>query len=280
MQFVKQPVERKLSEALGVPVTIERLNLSPLSGSLEVSTVVVGTLATVRRVRATVSVGALLRKELVIKSLVIEGPVITIARQPNGSLNVPQRPAKPSTTTEEPAEGDASSKWSLAAEKVQLLDGAVHFRDGAYHLSAERVVGELAQKADGVHVTALAASVGRRDEALDLGEARAHGVLGGVDSIAKIMSASLDATFEIAELIKGSVKSQLLASRAFEVKVSGAVVLSMLRKLLPGKLLPDVNIEGHVQLMVDASMSAQDGLRVKQFTLRGEDLRQRASVVA
>jgi uncharacterized protein involved in outer membrane biogenesis len=280
MQFVKQPVERKLSEALGVPVTIERLNLSPLSGSLEVSNVVVGTLATVRRVKAAVSVGALLRKELVIKSLVIEGPSITIARQPDGSLNVPQRPAKPSTTTEEPAEGDAPSKWSLAAEQVQLLDGAVHFRDGAYHLSAERVVGELAQKADGVHVTALAASVGRRDEALDLGEARAHGVLGGVDSIAKIMSASLDATFEIAELVKGSVKSQSLASRAFEVKVSGAVVLSMLRKLLPGKLLSDVNIEGHVQLMVDASMSAQDGLRVKQFTLRGEDLRQRASVVA
>jgi uncharacterized protein involved in outer membrane biogenesis len=280
MQFVKQPVERKLSEALGDPVTIERLNLSPLSGSLEVVNVVVGTLATVRRIRATVSVGALLRKELVIKSLVIEGPVITIARQPDGSLNFPKRAAKPSTAAEGSADGDAPSKWSLAAEKVQLLDGAVHFRDGAYHLSAERVVAELAQKADGVHVTALAASVGRRDEPLDLGEARAHGVLGGVDSIAKIMSASLDATFETAELIKGSVKAPSLASRAFEVNVSGAVVLSMLRKLLPARLLPDVNIEGRVQLTVDASVSARDGLRVKQFTLRGEDLRTRDSAVA
>jgi len=74
MQFVKQPVERKLSESLGIPVTIEKLNLSPFSGSLEVLNVVVGTLATVRRVKASVSVGALLRKELVIKSVVIEAP--------------------------------------------------------------------------------------------------------------------------------------------------------------------------------------------------------------
>jgi hypothetical protein len=54
MQFVKQPVERKLVRSLGVPVTIEKLNLSPLSGSLEVLNVVVGTLATVRRVKASV----------------------------------------------------------------------------------------------------------------------------------------------------------------------------------------------------------------------------------
>jgi hypothetical protein len=210
----------------------------------------------------------------VIKSLVIEGPVITIARQSDGSLNLPKRSDKhPTTTKDEPPDGDGPSKWSLAAEKVQLLDGAIHYRDDAYHLSAERIVGELLEKSDGVDVTLLAATVGRRDEPLELGEARAHGVFIGVESLAKIASASLDTTFEIAELLRGSIKSPSLAGRAVDVNMSGTVALSMLRKLLPGKVVPDVGLEGQVHLVVDMSFDAREGVRVKEFMLRGAELR-------
>jgi len=279
MQFVKQPVERKLSESLGIPVTIEKLNLSPLSGSLEVLNVVVGTLATVRRVKASVSVGALLRKELVIKSVVIEGPTITIARQADGSINLPKRPAKSptaKTTTDEPVDGDAPSKWSLAAEKVQLLDGAVHFRDGAYHLSAERAVAELTQKPDGVHITALAASVGRRDQPLELGEARAHGVLGGVQSIADIAGASLDASFEAGDAVRGSVQSPSLKDQKFDVDVAAKLMLGMLLKLVPERFLPPLSVDGNADGRVILTWNPRGGMRIKMLSIQAQDVRLRS----
>jgi hypothetical protein len=278
MQFVKQPVERKLSESLGVPVTIEKLNLSPLSGSLEVTNVVVGTLATVRRVKASVSVGALLRKELVVKSVVIEGPTITITRQADGSINFPKRPAKPPTTktTDESAEGGAPSKWSLAAEKVQLLDGAIHFRDGAYHLSVERAVAELAQKPDGVHITALAASLGRRDQPLELGEGRAHGVLGGVQSIAEIAGASLDASFEAGDAVRGSVQSPSLKDQKFDVDIAAKLMLGMLLKLVPERFLPPLSIDGNADGRVILSWNPRGGLRIKTLSIQASEVRLRS----
>ncbi|MGB7156833.1 MAG: AsmA family protein [Tepidisphaeraceae bacterium] len=283
MRFLKEPVERKLSAALGARVSIEKLNLSLLGSSLDVSGITVlahgaaEPLLTVRRVKADVAMGAILRKEVSIKSIVIEGPVLTIVRQPDGSTNLPTRDAAdtraPSITQPQgPDDDDAPSAWNVAAAKVQLFDGSIHFRDGAYHASAQRVIGELLQKPDGIHVTLLAQSIGRRDEPLDIGEARANGVLGGVESLANIASATrLDATFDIADLIHGSVRAPALAQRRFDVAARAKAALGVLRRLVPARLLPDLRIEGNVELDVAGSFDARSGWRGTELNVRVTD---------
>jgi len=285
MGFVKQTIERKLSERLGTRVTIERMNFSLLGGSLDVGNVTVfGTsetspVLTIRRVKAGVAMGAILRKEVSIKSVVIEGIFLTIVRAPDGSTNLPKRGDGPSVTSTaakpDAPDEDTPSAWNLAAAKVQLLHGAVHFRDGAYHASAERIVGEMLQKPDGIHFTLLAASVGRRDSPLEIGEARANGVLSGVDSIARLLSAKLDATFDIADIVRGSVSAPELARREFNGAVHVKGMLALLRKLLPARLLPPLWIDGTVELSATGSYDPQSGLRGAELNFRAMDVTSR-----
>ena len=284
MRLPKELIERKLSAALNARVAIDTLDVSPFAGSLDLS----GITATahdssqpvlmVRRVKAAVSLGALLGKEVAIRSIVIEGPTVTVVRGSDGTLNLPQReknfrvPPLPKEATDEK---DAPSSWKLAAEKVQLLDGSVHYRDGAYHASAERIVGELAQKPDGFHATVLAASLGRRDETLDLGEARAHGVFRTTE-LTQLAGAPLAGTFELADAVRGSVNSPSLESRRCEVEVRATLVLGMLRRLLPDGLLPaKFAIEGQAEVNVSASHDPAGGLRVRTLSLQAQDVRAR-----
>jgi len=285
MRLPKEFVERKLSAVLGARVAIDGLSASLLGGSIDVTGVTVTAhgsiepVLLVRRIKADVAMGAMLRKELVIRSVVIEGPTVSLVRSAEGrGLNLPERDAKPAavaaTSKDALDDDDAPSAWTFAAEKVQLLDGSIHYRDGTYHASAERIVGELLRKSDGIHVTVLAATLGRRDEALDLGEARAHGVFQNAD-ITSLGDAPLDATFEIADAVRGSVHSPSLKTRKFDVNVRANVVLGMLRRLLPESVLPRFYFDGQADVQVIASMNPRGGARIKHFSVTATDVRVR-----
>ena len=280
MRLPKEFVERKLSAALGARVTIDSLNISLLGGSLDVMGVTVtahGTiepLLIVRRIKADVAMSAMLRKEVLITSVVIEGPTLSLVRSADGALNLPKRKSKvnaAATTTKDEPDDDVPSAWKLAAEKVGLLDGSVHYRDGTYHVSLERIVGEMLQKSDGVHATVLAASIGRRDEPLDLGEARAHAVF-RADEMAKLPAAPLDATFDVGEVLRGTVHSRSITSQHADVDVHAKLVLALLSKLLPPALVPTVKLDGQAEGHLVGSIDATDGLRIKDFTLTAADV--------
>jgi hypothetical protein len=290
MRLPKEFVERKLSGVLGARVTIDGLSASLLGGSIDVAGLTVTAhgssepVLLIRRIKVDVAMGAMLRKELVIKSVVIEGPTVSLVRGADGSLNLPGRDAKPVAAVTPKADpddedDDAPSAWTFAAEKVQLLDGSVHYRDGTYHTSAERIVGELLRKSDGTHVTVLAATLGRRDEALDLGEARAHGVFQTAD-ITNLTDAPFNATFEIADAVRGSVHSPSLKTRKFDVDVRANVVLGMLRRLLPESVLPKFYFDGQADVQVVASMNPRGRARIKHFAVTATDVHVRDDVVA
>src|SRR3954451_20573550 len=98
MAIVKPAIERKLSALLGAAVTIDKLNVSLVGGSIEAIGVTVRGVdcntpfATVALVRAEVSAKRILKGEIVVKSVAIERPVIRYVECDHGAAsNFPRR---------------------------------------------------------------------------------------------------------------------------------------------------------------------------------------------
>ena len=167
MGLLQQPLERKLSAMLGAEVTFEKLHISLLGGSIEAQGMTVVTddptrpLLTVQRIRAEISIPAALKKEIVVRSLTVEKPVVTITRNSDGQLNLPRRtPSEPNgggapvqarqTPDRGPAKAgseDSGGSWKFEAQKVLVVDGDVRFRDAAdgYAASCQPITAELKQ---------------------------------------------------------------------------------------------------------------------------------------
>src|SRR4051812_9776399 len=180
MRLVQRQVEKRLSGMLGAEVTFEKLNLSLLGGSIDAQNVVVsapggGTpLLAIRRVRVEVSLAAALKKEIVVKSVTIEKPILSLFRGADGRLNLPSRLSvdlsdasgqMTDVVSDTVASPDAPKAWKFEAQKVLLVDGEAHFRDETgYHASAEKVLAEVKAVAGGFEFTLMADSWGRRDQ--------------------------------------------------------------------------------------------------------------------
>jgi uncharacterized protein involved in outer membrane biogenesis len=129
MKFLQQPIEKKLSALIGAKVTFERLNISPLSGRLEAENMIVAgdapdqPLLTIRRIDAQIAVTRALAGEIVVKSLVVEGPEIFLARRSDGSLNIPPRPPKFAADPD-----DESKPWQFEAQSIRVRDGKIRFQ--------------------------------------------------------------------------------------------------------------------------------------------------------
>jgi hypothetical protein len=311
MGLLRQPVERKLSALLGARVTVERLNVSLLRGSLEAGGVTVGggdgkpPLLTVRRLKAELSIGRALQRQIVLKSIVIEGPVLTLERAADGSLNLPRRGAgavvpeaapepserpgpRPAADDDAGADDVTASAWEFALEKVKLFDGAVHVRfapmgsgQRPYHLSAERVAAEVEQRAGQVAFFLLAQSLGRRDgdDPVELGELRCEGKLTHVDSLARTAEAGLDARLEAgtAGLLSASVRSRRLAERRFEAEVAAGADVPLLLRLAPNDLpslakVRDLRVDGTMRLAMKAVYDPASGLRVPSLSFLATDV--------
>jgi hypothetical protein len=255
--LLQQPIQRKLSALIGADVTFEKLNLSLLGGSIDAIGVTVAgrdkslpPVLTIARVRAEVSIKRALKGEIVVKSLAIERPVVNVVRRSDGATNLPERveadiaaPPTPPALTASPDEEEDKSRWSFDVEKVLLVDGTAHvaidLTGGTYRASVEKLLAEMKRSGDGYALTVVADSVGRRDVQVDLGQLRGTGTIGGAADLTAQPRASLEATIELGQLLKLTVRSPQIKSRAAEFMATGNVELAAIRPLLPeGLVLP------------------------------------------
>jgi uncharacterized protein involved in outer membrane biogenesis len=141
---LQQRIERKLSALFGANVTFERLKISPLSGRLEAEHMIVAgdtpdrPLLTVRKIDAQIAVAKALVGQIVVKSLVIEGPEIFLIRREDGSLNIPKRPPKFAADAD-----DESTSWQFEAQSILVRDGRIRFQRDSHVAGVDGINCEL-----------------------------------------------------------------------------------------------------------------------------------------
>jgi uncharacterized protein involved in outer membrane biogenesis len=148
MKFLQQSIEKRLSNLLGAKVTFGRLKISALSGRLEAENMIVAgdtpdqPLLTIRGIEAQIAVAKALAGQIVVKSLVIEGPEIFLIRREDGSLNVPKRPVR--FASDAPKEStDESAGWQFEAQSILVRDGRIRFQRDSKVAGVEAINCEL-----------------------------------------------------------------------------------------------------------------------------------------
>src|SRR5688500_15256556 len=115
MPLLQRAVEKRLSKLLGAAVRFEKFSVSPFKGIIEIVGIRVGDdeeapILTVARVRAEMSVKRALGGEIVVKSVTIERPVLSVIRWGDGTTNLPSRPG--AEADEKPgSEGEDKTSW-------------------------------------------------------------------------------------------------------------------------------------------------------------------------
>jgi hypothetical protein len=258
MDFIRRFIEQKISRATGAEVRFGKFSFSPLSGSLEVRDLAIGTLLTIKKIEAKLAVARALKQEIVVRSLVIHQPLVSIERNAAGRLNLPTRPVreKKAATTE------TKKSWEFEAEKVLLLGGQIDFRDAdGYHLSLEDIAGSVEMSSPTqAELVFAAASLGRRDKPVELGEARLLGNVSGGVSI----------TLSAGSLFDLNLRTTALDAERWEADVSLAMPLMTLLALLPAAVkLPITTATGEARLAAAGSFDRSANLlKLQQFELR------------
>jgi len=164
MKFVQDTIENKLSQLLGRRVSFERLNISPLSGQIDAEGMTVAgdepnrPLLSVARISAKVAIAKALAGQIVIKSLVIEGPTVNLIRRSDGSMNIPRRGKSPAVGGEQ----EKADGWQLEAQSIRVANGRITFEDllGKSGIAlAEQINGEVTQLREGRAAVELRGSV-------------------------------------------------------------------------------------------------------------------------
>jgi uncharacterized protein involved in outer membrane biogenesis len=164
MKFLQQPIEKKLSNLLGAKVTFERLKISPLTGKLEAEAMVIAgeradrPMVKVRRMDAQIAVAKALKGQIVVKSLLVEGPEILLVRGEDGGLRIPKLPAG---VVPKEAEEDGSG-WEFAAQSIQVIEGSFCFENGSQVMRMSGISGNFKL----------------RDGRVDLGDVELRGIVG------------------------------------------------------------------------------------------------------
>jgi uncharacterized protein involved in outer membrane biogenesis len=292
MRLIREQVEKRMSAMLGAEVSFEKLNLSLLAGTIDAQGVKIQTgtadppLLTVRRLKAEVSLAAALKKELVIRSLTIENPVVYLSRSADGQLNLPQKPASDTSrqttdrTTDTNATEEQPSSWRFEAKKVLVVDGRFTFRDEntGYHVLIEPVLVELKESGGGFEFTLMADRASRQDQPADIGSLRLHGQARDVPTPLQWQKARIIASLQAGELLRGQVDVASLQPLELKAQLNGTIVVSDVLRLLPGLLLKSIAgfnpaaLVGRVDLVATASYSATYGLRIPELSLHGADL--------
>jgi uncharacterized protein involved in outer membrane biogenesis len=288
MALLQNPIQRKLSTLLGADVSFERLNLSLLGGSIDARGVRVSTggddaegpILTIARVRAELSMSRALRGEIVVRSIAVERPVLTLVRRPDGTTNLPRRfdaDGEDGPAVVPDADGDARSqagqRMSIQLDKLLVVDGELHFHQGAYHAAANGAMFEMARKAGGFDLTLILDALMRVDQPVQFGTAKAVGRLDGADDLSTLSEASIDLQVELGDL-RGHVSSPSISSGTGKATMEGELDLSALPPMLPDGLLPTVfeRITGRVKLNARAEYDRNEGLRVPSLELTAAGL--------
>jgi hypothetical protein len=241
MAIVKPAIERKLSALLGAAVSVDKLNVSLLGGSIEALGVTIRGVdcttpfATIARVRADVAVTRAFKGEIAVKSLTIERPVVTFVDRDHGSAsNFPRRPMLEFGAEDDTSSGEKTS-WKFDVEKVLLVDGEASAKlENGYELSSGRVLAQLNRDGDDYAVTFLAESVARRDQPMDVGTVGVTGRITNAPSLADLANAGLMLDVQLADLAQVRYSSPTLRWRDGRVEFEGKFDLARLSALLPG----------------------------------------------
>jgi uncharacterized protein involved in outer membrane biogenesis len=150
MKFLQDTIEKKLSQLLGRRVSFEQLNISPLSGQIDAEGMTVAgdepnqPLLSIFRISAKIAMAKALAGQIVIKSLVIDGPTLNVIRHRDGSMNIPRPGKRPNTGGEE----DKTDAWQLEAQSIRVSNGRITFHDllsDSGNVSADQINGEITE---------------------------------------------------------------------------------------------------------------------------------------
>jgi hypothetical protein len=245
MAILQPAIERKLSSLLGANVSFEKLNVSLLGGSIEATGVRVGAkgesppLLTIARVKASIGIKRALKGEIVITSLTIERPVLSLVRRGN-EWNFPKRPAgaaKGKTSSAEGAYDDEKTSIQFDVEKLLLVDGAITatLTGGTVSgrtLSAGPIAANLTRGNNEYAVTLLADRVGCSNPAAELKAVGATGRIIGAKNLSALPDASAAIDFRIGDAAKIHFTSPRLSSLTGDVTFEGAFELAPLVAVL------------------------------------------------
>jgi hypothetical protein len=297
MGLLQQPVQAKLSKLIGAEVRFEHLSVSLLGGSIEARGVTIAgdnpaePVLTIRRVRAEISIPRALKKEIVVKSLTIEAPVLSVVRRADGGTNLPKPIKPPDDEPETPpaprakaeaADDGAGGAWRLEAQRVLLVDGSVRYHADpppggeTLDLSADGILGELKSAGGGFDFTCIVESLGRRGaRAAELGQAKCAGRADGVEDLSQILKAKVTATLDAGELLHAEINVPSLKPLEASVKAHAHAEVEKLLPFLPAMLASKLPAEpkgGNVQLTLAASCAGAE-LTVSEFVIRATGVR-------
>jgi len=127
--MMQSTIENALTNMLGRSVTMQKLKVNPLSGSIEIADLRVGVdEAKIARIASQIFMGKILKKQLSIKSLEIHGATIRLGNEKF------KPPAK-------------DSSWLAEASEISVRESAVYLAH--YGISLEGITADLrADKTD------------------------------------------------------------------------------------------------------------------------------------
>src|SRR5438477_5480189 len=126
MSFIRQLIEKKISSVTGATVMFGEFKFSPMSGTIEAFNVkmaaerFVPPFLGIDRIEMQVAVAKALRGEIIIKSLVIDRPLMIFQIHSDGKTNLMRK--KPTGPVEAivPKEGAAGGTWEFSADKISI----------------------------------------------------------------------------------------------------------------------------------------------------------------
>lgn len=267
MNFLRQPIERKLSNLLGMAVSIGQLDVAIFKGSATARNVVIGDdptepLLRVEAIRFDIAIGRALQKEIQVRSLTIEKPMLTLVRRPDGTWNLPRVARKSSDSTGSGSDSSAGDegRWTFDLTRLLLVDGSVRLKlqlseSAGWELSADKVLGEIARQGTDLRFSLMCDALRAAGWAEPIGDLKLAGRLGSFETFRTITGCSLQASVDLGRDVRLTAASDRIDSGAFGVVLDAAVEVAELITLLPPlpalEVLRSMRLRGPVRLSTD-----------------------------
>jgi hypothetical protein len=278
-------VERKISAAAGASVTFEEFKFSPLSGTIDIRGMKVAVprfatpMLTVDRVLAKVVVARALKQEIVLKSLAIEKPVLSIVYRSDGSLNFDETTKARAASAELKEAGGA---WEFECDKVLIIGGQVLYKDNRrdrYTLAVESVNATIEPDGEDLSLVLSADATGRRDKPVEMGPLKLTGRLTGAARFRNLGAAALKLDGSL-DTVSIAVASTLILNRAFGIDESGVTRLEKLAALLPSARDIPYQVSGGeaLEFKVRAMLDGRRTIRIASAEFKTSDVTLNRSV--
>jgi uncharacterized protein involved in outer membrane biogenesis len=290
MTLLNEPIRRKLSALLGIDITFERMHLSLLRGTLDVHGLSLAgddptgpRILTVPRLKAELSLARALHKEISIRAITIERPVVRIVQQLDGKLNLPRASDHShvddapcvEVSDDENEEDDAhSSSWHLDVSKALVVDGQVTVvirrGDSIYELIAGPVLAELARDGEDFKLTLIVESVSRAADSTARLPIKCTARFERVQDVLQLGDAPVEVTFTLGESLRGTAQLNSIAPLRGRLEAAGEVDLQALMPFAPveaARHLRAIRRWHNVKLDIGLTCDGSDGFQLERLTL-------------